>query len=1111
MLPKLFKATSLVIILSLLIPLGALSQIDNTAELALAEQQPQVLEVIDRSDAIKASLDLSDASLTAEGLVKLIVEFKEPPLALYRGGIPGIAPTNPRVTGEDRLNPTSSTSQAYLDYLQGVRAEFTAALSSVSPSASIVASYQYVFNGLALEVKEGEVEAIAEIDGVHGIYPDAVRELEMDASLPLINASDLWALAGGQSTAGDGIKVAVVDSGIRPENPMFDGTGFTAPPGYPRGYCVTDDPSFCNDKLLVTRWYAPPSGYASSVEVLTPLDINGHGSHTAGTSAGNPVTVPPGVVPVNTDISGVAPAAYVMAYKTFYHMPSGGASGIDSSILMALDDLAYDGADVVNNSWGGGPGDPADSPYQSAIQGLNAAGTVVVFSAGNSGPGGGTIGCPGCVEEAITVAASTTTRTFENTFDVTGPATVPASLTGLKARQGDGPQLSGDLENDLVFAGDDAPANPEGCSAFTANYFLDAIALVSRGSCTFETKVTNAANAGALAVIIYNNSGDGLINMGGLGSTTIPSVFMGQSDGEAVRDWIQANPGAATGRFNYLPSEFSVVPDVLADFSSVGPNGDPNILKPDITAPGVNILSAYSPALNGLDFNVISGTSMSAPHISGSAALLKQIHPSWAPEQIKTALTSTSIQSVYQPDGVTPATPFHMGAGRVDLARVAEAGVTFASPSFASGSCLLFCNWSNTIENVTGGTSTWTATINVPTGMEVTLTPNSVTLPAGLKQDFDLMIDVTALTPDQWYFGSITWEESTDTYPDAYMPIAVYVAPSSDAFTLNKTANVSTILPHMDIHYTVNLLNPFPNQRIFYLRDPVPSNAAYVMGSATASKGTINYDGVDDELEGEVTLQGFSYSINTAVSPFGYFSLAGLSIPPLICSTNCDEVIVNLSGVDFVYGGQQYTSVGMVSNGYIIPGGGTGSDVTYINQDLPDPTVPNNVIAPFWTDIDMTGGGAGGGIWYAAMLSAGPDDYLVLEWEDAELYGDPTSYYTFQIWIEWGTSNMWFVYADLTGSIATATVGIENAPGTAGATYYYNTTGTAPAIGTDLQPVGSPDSVVFTYDMTALADDGDHVVNTVEVTQSGSGELFSAWAATLVEWYHYYFPIIGKD
>lgn len=1103
------KALSVILILMLILPAAGFGQADDPPRLEISEIQPEVESVVDASEITKSSLELDQALRSDSGKLQIIVELKEPPLALYDGSFPGLDPTNPQVTGDVKLDVQADESQAYLAFLDELHEAFEFQLTNIAPGAEVLARYRYAFNGFALALNERDVDRIAELRGVRRIYADTLMDLHMDASLPLIDAADLWTAAGGQANAGAGVKVAVVDSGIRPENPMFDGTGFSAPAGYPRGYCVTDDPTFCNEKLLVTRWYAPPTGYDTSVEVMTPLDINGHGSHTAGTSAGNPVTVPPGAVTTNTDISGVAPAAYLMAYKAFFHMPDGGASGSTSSILLALDDVLYDGADVVNNSWGGGPGDPAESPYLTAIQALNAAGTVVVFSAGNAGPDAGTVGCPGCVEEAITVAASTTTRTFENTFDVIGPTPVPDTLETLKLREGSGPPIPADIETDLIYSGDVDPLNIEGCSAFPADSFLGAIAHISRGSCTFATKVTNAADAGALAAIIYNNAGDEFINMGGLEATTIPSFFMGQTNGEAVRDWILANTGTAIGRIYALPTEFSITPDVLASFSSVGPNGDPNILKPDITAPGVNILSAYSPALAGADFDLVSGTSMAAPHIAGSAALLKQIHPTWTPAQIKTVLTSTATQDVLQPDESTPATYFQRGAGRVNLGAVANAGVTFETPSFASGACLLSCSWSNSIENVTGGSLTWTASIDAPAGMGVTLTPDAVTLPANLKQDFDLVIDVTSLEASQWYFASITWEESTGTYPDAFMPIAVYVSPSSDAFVLSKTAHTSTIRPHFDIHYTVDLLNKFPDERTFYLRDPIPANAEYVMGSAATTNGTIAYNASESELQGEVTLQGFSYSISNVASPYGYVSLSSLGVTPLVCSTDCDEVIVNISGLDFMYGGQQYTSLGMVSNGYMIPGGGTASDVDYINQDLPDSTPPNNVIAPFWTDIDMAGGVTGGGTWYIAAVGLGPD-YLVLEWEDAELYADPSSYYTFQIWIEWGGSGMWFVYHDLTGSLAYATVGIENATGTAGATYYFDGTGTAPAVGTDLQPVGNPDSAAFTYDMTAIGGPDSLVTNVVEVTQSGSGELFSAWASTLIEWYETYLPHIAR-
>jgi hypothetical protein len=194
-----------------------------------------------------------------------------------------------------------------------------------------------------------------------------------------------------------------------------------------------------------------------------------------------------------------------MVYKALFENVAGDSgSGTDTMLSAAMEAALMDGADVINNSWGGNPGaDPNASVYKSLIDSIVAAGTVVVFSAGNNGPGSGTIGCPGCVESALTVAASSTSRIVANNVDITGPAPVPTELVGIAGMQGSGPKLAADLSAPLKYNA----SNVLGCSAFTAGSLTGSIALVSRGSCNFSVKIDNAAAAGAVGVIVYNNAG----------------------------------------------------------------------------------------------------------------------------------------------------------------------------------------------------------------------------------------------------------------------------------------------------------------------------------------------------------------------------------------------------------------------------------------------------------------------------------------------------------------------------------------------------------------------------------------------------------------------------
>jgi minor extracellular serine protease Vpr len=211
----------------------------------------------------------------------------------------------------------------------------------------------------------------------------------------------------------EGVKVAIIDSGIRPEHPMFQSNGHTRPAGLPNDdYCSTIDASFCNDKLVLARYYAP-TFQVHPDENISPLDFNGHGTHVTGTAVGNAVTATIDSIEVN--ISGVAPGATLMVYRAFYQTDTSPGASSSIQLVAALEDAVADGADIINNSWGGSIGsNPANSVYTPIFAAAEAAGVLMVSSAGNSGPGANTIGCPACAEAGLAVASTQTGRVFGN-------------------------------------------------------------------------------------------------------------------------------------------------------------------------------------------------------------------------------------------------------------------------------------------------------------------------------------------------------------------------------------------------------------------------------------------------------------------------------------------------------------------------------------------------------------------------------------------------------------------------------------------------------------------------------------------------------------------------
>jgi len=1085
------KILSLLLIVNVIMPLSAIGAPPEPPEITVLSSEPEIT-----ATSGQTTLDLDSAVYTPEGRVRLIVELQTPPL--------GLAVSSSKI----KLDLKSAASQSYLVDIERQQDMALAEMVAQAPSLQVDFRYQAAFNGFGLRVDPVEALALLKLDSVKHIYPDQMRTLMLDASLQVINAPIFWSDLGGADHAGDGIRIAVIDTGIRSENPMFSGDGFTQPPGFPRGYCA-DHPADiyfqCNDKLIAARYYVP-TFQVHGAEVNSPLDIHGHGSHVAGIVAGNSVDIEPGmIVPETTRISGVAPGAYLMVYKAFFTKPDETAGGTDSMLLAALDDALLDGADVVNNSWGGiDIEDPTNNPFTTAVKALKAAGAVVVFAAGNSGPGAGTISCPGCLEDAITVGATTADRIFANTLDVTGPGEIPEDLLGLAALAGSGPEIISDIEAEVLDTVTVDPLNANACDSFVGDVFSNTIALIPRGDCPFLDKITHVQEAGALAAAVVNNEPGFPIRMANLESTLVPSVFMSQDQGQALLAWVTGK-ASPTARINASATAVHNVywQDVLWDSSSVGPNGDPNVLKPDIVAPGVNILSAISPVFtSGENYLILQGTSMATAHISGAAALMRQQHSDWSPDQIKTALTSTAIQQVSQPDSGASATPFMMGSGRLNLGRARNAGVTFNRSSFVNDNCNLQCGWSGVITNVGLSNPWWNAIVKAPSGMHVQLSPAYIFFDpeTGDSVPFTVSVDVSELAPDQWYFASVTWENIFGTYSDAYLPIAVYVTDPVQA-RLEKSVNQHYASPGDIANYHLTLVNEAPLTTTFTITDPIPNNASYVANSAT---GGLVYDPVFEELRATTELAGAQMQIVTDTLFGAYYSLPDLGAAPIDCpDTNCDDAALVISGLDFYFNGRSASELVWSTNGYLQVGSAI-LGLSSPNQNLPDTAIPNNIIAPFWTDLDLDGGagdGSGHGALYYALVQVGEGTgpiYYVFEWKEAALKDDFSSQYSFQVWIERGTEHIWFVYGPQTAALTTGTVGVENLYGSVGFTYFFNGSGIAPVEGTTLKASAILDSAVYAYSLVMGADKSIDVVNTAQAKNQLTDQLLQATTTVFV-------------
>ncbi len=711
----------------------------------------------------------------------VMIRLKDAPLATYGGGISGMPATQPEKAGTSRLDLNSNASQAYTRYLNGQQSAFINRLQQAVPGADVNYRYTVVFNGLSAKVKLADIPAIQNLPGVVAVTPERHYETQMDTSLKQIGLGSgtlggsnwedagLWKAVGGHQNAGKGLKVADIDSGITPNHPCFDPAGYSYPSGFPKydpGYSA-----YVSPKIIAARAYFrqddPPQGPPTPVDDPGEWE-GGHGTHTAGTIACNYGTT---TNFSGLKISGVAPRAQLMVYRVFYRSVSGQNGANTPQLVAAIEDAVMDGADVVNNSWGGtavmGSTDPEVMAYTAAVE----AGVVVVFSAGNAGPGFYSIGNPGTGSPFITVGASTTSRTFKTTVSAVSRSDnqpIPANLKNISARSLTQKSAEGPIV-DLEVAGD---PYPEGCSPLQAGQYDKMIVMVKRGTCALVDKVSNAKAGGAVGVIIRNVAG-GQTNQP-LINPVLPTAHITEASGDQIKAALEALPNGVTMTFKIAgPAVIDPngeKPDELASFSSKGP--DLNLtVKPDLTAPGVNILSSVSPLTGDSknpSFDFYQGTSMAAPHVSGAAALVRQLHPDWTPAEIKSALVTTTSEPADL--GIHP---MERGAGRLDLTSPASVALTFdqVNLSFQIVKIGGKASIKITVHNVTGQPVTYKISlVNQGAGPDTpTLSAPTITVPANGLRSFSLSL--TATTPGD-IFGKVVLTDaaSTNKGPTLHIP-----------------------------------------------------------------------------------------------------------------------------------------------------------------------------------------------------------------------------------------------------------------------------------------------------------------------------------------------------
>jgi hypothetical protein len=729
-----------------------------------------------------------------------IVELSAPPLALSQS-------SDPRARGERKLDAGSEESLRYIEQLgRGQREALGAVQAKVG--REVVARHQYtrVLNGMALELSKEEAGLISRLPGVRRVQPDVKYRLQSDNGPAWIGAPGIWngtQTGGLPGTKGDGVVIGIVDSGINMDHRSFsdiggDGFDHTNPRGAGNyvGMCNPSDPDYdpalvCNDKLIGVWTFE----YWDD----SPEDELGHGTQLASVAAGNILNVQLTASLLRT-ISGAAPHANLIAYDVCGDY---GYYCYSSDVVAAIDQAVDDGVDVLNLSFMGDSysTNPWVDSVAQALLAAREAGVFVASAAGNNGSYYyGAISSPASSPWLLAVGASTHDRRFTSSFTgLSGGSTAPPTLSGLS-------WTAAVASAPIVKAGDTGDCY----SSYPAGTFTGKIVACwvdPHASGQPEVDVVKAA--GGLGVVLLDSHTHPE-------DTKYPLAYGHPAlrlvdDASIATFWNWLNAGAGhTGRINATAAGISAsYADMVPAFSSRGPGVVGDVLRPDILAPGLDILAASSDA-DG-DYKVVFGTSLSSALSAGAAALLIDLHPDWTPAEVQSAMMTTAKAAGLRDQNGSPLTDaLAIGSGRLNLGAAARAGLVLdetaadfaaANPatgglpqtlnlaSLADDKCVLGCGWTRTVRNTLSVATSWTASIVTPPGTGATITPFSFTLPPGGTQAIQVQLNGPA-SQNGWSSGALTLTETGGLAPPVRLPISTRWVPQY-GLTVTKAGNGS--------------------------------------------------------------------------------------------------------------------------------------------------------------------------------------------------------------------------------------------------------------------------------------------------------------------------------
>ena len=722
----------------------------------------------------------------AAGRVRVIVGLGLPPLAAEHG--PGLF----GALGSSRLNVESRSSRAYLARIHAAQAAAVRAIRTGIPTARVGRRFQVVLNGITVDLPYQQLARLSAMPFVGNVYPSSRYTLALNRSPNVIAAPALTAATG---STGAGIKIGVVDDGVDHLNAFFNASGFAYPSGFPKG-----ERSFTTAKVIAARSFPGPG---SGRRGRLPLDrlASFHGTHVAGIAAGRSGTSSPGGRdhPPTAGLSGVAPQAWIGNYRVFNVPTAIGHIADTPEIVAAFEAAVRDGMDVINFSGGGPATEPRTDALVRTVANVANAGVVPVISAGNDRDdfGFGTTGSPGTAPEAITVAATSNTHVFAPALAARAPGApasvqqipfVPAGGAAAPSGWGTSDRLLIDVASiqgtngrpvdaQLCALGRDPNA---GRNPLPRGSLAGGLALVSRGRCTFFTKVLHAIQGGAGGLVIADNR-EGEPNPIPI-ALPLPGGMISNHDGANLRGYLATRGGRAPIRVG--PGVTEIVTGrsgVVTSFSAGGPTAFGHALKPDVAAPGGAILSAtLRSATGGSPFASFEGTSMSAPHVAGAAALLRQRHRSWSVRQLKSALMSTAGQAWGNTARTQEASALAQGAGLVNVL-VADDPKLFTEPASLSfgdltaGGAPVSKQLLLSLRDAGGGGGAWTVELrpqSASTGVSIDV-PAAVAIAPGGAANLPVTVRVDANAAAGDNVGYLLLRNGTIT---RRVPYAAFVA-----------------------------------------------------------------------------------------------------------------------------------------------------------------------------------------------------------------------------------------------------------------------------------------------------------------------------------------------